>query len=56
MTKPNLISAQPTRKIFEENDLDLEVETVKLLERFKTQKRERLEDETIRSRIQSLNQ
>ena len=57
MTKPQTISAIPTRKIFEKIDITLEVETVKLLEKFKTDQKENgIEDETIRSRMQSLYQ
>jgi integrase len=56
MTIPDRISATPTR-IFQPLELNLEIETVLLLEKFKDQLRlDGKAEETIRSRMQSLNQ
>ena len=56
MTTPNGISATPTR-IFQPLELNLEIETALALEKFKEQqKKDGIEEETIRSRMQSLNQ
>jgi integrase len=57
MTTPNQISAIPTRKIFEKIELNLEIETAETLVKFEIdQKVNGIEQETIRSRMQSLNQ
>jgi integrase len=57
MTTPNTISAIPTRKIFEKIELNLALETETLLENFRiNQKENGIEEETIRSRMQSLCQ
>lgn len=56
MTTPNGISTTPTR-IFQRIDYNLEIETALLLERFKIQqKKDGIQEETITSRMQSLNQ
>jgi integrase len=56
MTTPTLISATPAR-IFERIDYNLEIETALLIEKFQEQqKKDGKEEETIRSRIQSLKQ
>ncbi len=56
MTTPDRISATPTR-IFKHLELHLEIETTLLLEKFKEQlKLDGKAEETIRSRMQSLNQ
>ena len=56
MTTPNGISATPTR-IFKPYTVELELETAILLDKFETdQKINGIEEETIRSRMQSLNQ
>jgi integrase/recombinase XerD len=56
MTTPNGISATPTR-IFQPLELNLEIETALILEKFKEQlKLDGKAEETIRSRMQSLNQ
>jgi len=57
MTKPALNSAIPTRKIFEKLELNLENQTAELLAKFEIdQKVNGIQPETIRSRMQSLNQ
>ena len=56
MTTPQVISATPTR-IFQPLELNLEIETALLLEKFKEQqKKDGIQEETVRSRMQSLNQ
>jgi integrase len=56
MTTPNVISATPT-KIFQPIELNLEIETALILEKFKEQlKLDDKAEETIRSRMQALNQ
>lgn len=57
MTKPVLISAIPTRKIFEKTEYNHEILTAETLLKFETdQKMNGIQPETIRSRMQSLNQ